>query len=156
MQTKFYKFFRSCVAILTLLFFMLSFSSCKKEGCIDKDALNYDSKAKKDDGSCEFSASVVFWIDEKGQTFLDDQNAFILTFFFNDKIKGIKFANSLEVKEKAPSCRADGAITFTQFLGNDKTYFGLYSVINEAGDIIFAGPLFLNANQCRKVRLGFF
>ena len=144
----------TCITLLVCV--LTIFTSCKKEGCIDKDALNYDSKAKKDDGSCEFSASVVFWIDEEGQAFLDDQNAFILTFFFNDKIKGIKFTNSLEVKEKSPSCRADGAITFTQYLGNDKTYFGFYSVVSEMGDIIFAGPLFLNANQCRKVRLGFF
>lgn len=28
--------------------------SCKKEGCTDETAINYDSKAKKDDGSCEF------------------------------------------------------------------------------------------------------
>jgi hypothetical protein len=144
----------TCITLLVCV--LTIFTSCKKEGCIDKDALNYDAKAKKDDGSCEFSASVVFWIDEEGQAFLDDQNAYILTFLFNDKIKGIKFANSLEVKEKAPSCRADGAITFTQFLGNDKTYFGFYSVVSEMGDIIFAGPLFLNANQCRKLRLGFF
>lgn len=29
--------------------------SCKKEGCTDETATNYDSKAKKDDGSCEFT-----------------------------------------------------------------------------------------------------
>lgn len=28
--------------------------SCKKEGCTDETATNYDSKAKKDDGSCLF------------------------------------------------------------------------------------------------------
>lgn len=30
------------------------FSSCKKEGCTDSDAINYDEDAKKDDGSCEY------------------------------------------------------------------------------------------------------
>ncbi len=29
-------------------------SSCKKKGCTDSKATNYDSKAKKDDGSCVF------------------------------------------------------------------------------------------------------
>lgn len=29
--------------------------SCKKEGCTDETALNYNSKAKKDDGSCEYA-----------------------------------------------------------------------------------------------------
>ena len=31
----------------------ISFSSCKKkQGCTNKDALNFDSEAKKDDGTC--------------------------------------------------------------------------------------------------------
>jgi hypothetical protein len=32
-------------------------ASCKKEGCTDKNALNYDSKAKKDDGTCKYDTS---------------------------------------------------------------------------------------------------
>lgn len=30
-------------------------TSCKKEGCTDPTAINYDTAAQKDDGSCEFS-----------------------------------------------------------------------------------------------------
>lgn len=30
-------------------------AACKKEGCTDSTALNYDKKAKKDDGSCQFA-----------------------------------------------------------------------------------------------------
>lgn len=33
--------------------------SCKKEGCTDETATNYDSKAKKDDGSCEYEVAPV-------------------------------------------------------------------------------------------------
>lgn len=32
-------------------------SSCKKEGCTDETALNYDAKAKKDDNSCEYAVT---------------------------------------------------------------------------------------------------
>ena len=31
---------------------LTTFTSCKKEGCIDTNADNYDDKAKKDDGTC--------------------------------------------------------------------------------------------------------
>lgn len=32
----------------------LMLASCKKEGCTDETAINYNDKAKKDDGSCEY------------------------------------------------------------------------------------------------------
>jgi hypothetical protein len=36
---------------------ILSFNACKKEGCTNEDATNYDSKANFDDGSCTYQAS---------------------------------------------------------------------------------------------------
>lgn len=35
----------------------LVFASCKKEGCTDENALNYNDKAKKDDGSCTYESN---------------------------------------------------------------------------------------------------
>lgn len=32
-------------------------TGCKKEGCTDSAATNYDSEAKKDDGSCSYAAA---------------------------------------------------------------------------------------------------
>lgn len=36
---------------------ILSLSACKKEGCTNMDAINYDSEANTDDGSCNFQAA---------------------------------------------------------------------------------------------------
>jgi len=36
---------------------MFTFTSCKKEGCMDDLATNYFSKVKKDDGSCAYSTT---------------------------------------------------------------------------------------------------
>ncbi|MBM3164259.1 MAG: DUF5011 domain-containing protein [Bacteroidetes bacterium] len=38
--------------LLSIVFGVLVFSACKKKGCTDNGAVNYNSKAKKDDGSC--------------------------------------------------------------------------------------------------------
>ncbi len=38
--------------VATLFGFSLTLNSCKKEGCTDEKATNYDEKAKKDDDSC--------------------------------------------------------------------------------------------------------
>ncbi len=42
------------LSLLILLACTVSLSSCKKKGCMDADASNYNEKAKKDDGSCTF------------------------------------------------------------------------------------------------------
>jgi hypothetical protein len=43
---------------LFLIIGILIISSCKKEGCVDNNAINYDSNAKKDDESCRYYTSV--------------------------------------------------------------------------------------------------
>ena len=44
------------IALAVGLVFTLD--SCKKSGCIDETALNYDSEAEEDDGSCEYEEVV--------------------------------------------------------------------------------------------------
>lgn len=41
---------------LIILAWGILLSSCKKEGCTNVDALNYDNEANADDGSCKFEA----------------------------------------------------------------------------------------------------
>lgn len=40
----------------------LGLTACKKEGCTDPTALNYDSDAKKDDGSCTFEETPAYTV----------------------------------------------------------------------------------------------
>lgn len=39
-------------ALLSIVLVLFTFASCKKEGCTDPTATNFDSDAKKDDGTC--------------------------------------------------------------------------------------------------------
>ena len=47
--------FKAIALIAPITLTALTFSSCKKEGCTDPTAENYNEKAKKDDGSCLYT-----------------------------------------------------------------------------------------------------
>lgn len=47
------------MALTMSLGFALSISSCKKEGCTDEAATNFDDKAKENDGSCTYEQESV-------------------------------------------------------------------------------------------------
>ncbi len=44
--------------ILLIAAFAMPFAACKKEGCTDATALNYDADADDDDGSCEYAVDL--------------------------------------------------------------------------------------------------
>src|SRR5687767_10379029 len=43
--------------LFVLLLSAISFSSCKKKGCTDPNALNYNAEAKADDGTCFYPSA---------------------------------------------------------------------------------------------------
>lgn len=45
---------KNTLVVLAVLVFTLGFTSCKKKGCINEKATNYDANAQKDDESCVF------------------------------------------------------------------------------------------------------
>lgn len=45
--------------ILILMAISLVMSACKKKGCTDSGAINYNASAEKDDGTCEFAPGTV-------------------------------------------------------------------------------------------------
>ncbi len=47
---------KNIAIISSVILVLISFSSCKKKGCMDPVSINYDSKAEEDDGTCEYGA----------------------------------------------------------------------------------------------------
>ena len=58
---------KKLVVVLTILATTASITSCRKKGCTDTSATNYDAEAKKDDGTCE-------WSTEHNLTFIFSHN----------------------------------------------------------------------------------
>ena len=62
--------------IYVILALTLAFTSCKKEGCTDETASNFNENAKKDDGSCVYDPAYVVpttysFVDENGVSTVD-------------------------------------------------------------------------------------
>lgn len=77
-------------------------TSCKKEGCTDSTATNYDKKAKKDNGTCEYPVPVVadgFRWKENGGTENVADSAFWTTWASGTGIRAYKggMANFFEI-----------------------------------------------------------
>lgn len=60
---------RTNLSLLLMMAFAVSsltvLNGCKKEGCTNENAVNYDTEAKEDDGSCVFPASVMLTFNQK-------------------------------------------------------------------------------------------
>jgi uncharacterized protein (TIGR02145 family) len=113
--------------IYVLLLIVGALCSCKREGCTNSEAINYDEKAKKDNESCEFLApqypvhSSV--IDESGNTYRTVKYGEYE--WMIDNLLTTKFCNG----DTIPSVDTNGIVwyNYLNLASNDSKYGKLYS-----------------------------
>jgi hypothetical protein len=74
------------MALTMSLGFALSISSCKKEGCTDETATNYDDKAKEDDGTCKYPTTQEGEITKTGFITADERWTANNIYFLDGKV----------------------------------------------------------------------
>ena len=125
------------------VFFILSvlvtlISGCaKKEGCTDASALNYDSSAEKDNGSCTYKGKVTFWNDVASS--LGN-----VTVTMADGTTGTITGDY----SSAPSCDAANCFTYTAKPG---TYS--YTADESGTSATWSGSVTITSKGCTTVRL---
>lgn len=125
--------------------------SCKKQGCTDVDATNYDLKAKKDDGTCSFQGENVIWYGQSTADSLVNDGAVTLTYYVDGNVVGSSAANVYWTG--APDCGQNGSITITKDLGSVKTQSFTYRVVDQTGFEYWSGILNFKANTCTSLEL---
>jgi hypothetical protein len=142
MNTNNFKFLPTLLTFLTLF----SLNSCLKNGCTDIDAINFDSYAEKNDGSCTYEGRVVFWHNAATSDSLYYFGSDFLTYIVDGEVVGTQDINTYWTG--APDCGQSGSITVTKDLGSDRTKSFTYSVVDDLGDELWGGELIFNANTC--------
>jgi hypothetical protein len=118
------------VIILMLSVSAFFVTSCRKAGCIDKDAANYSASAKKSDGSCTYSESLIFWQD---QATAQSWAGFATTLYYyvDGQLVGSSAANVYF--SGTPSCSQNGLTSTLIDMGKNKSKSINIQVIDDTG-----------------------
>ncbi|GAB4281927.1 MAG: hypothetical protein Kow0068_06450 [Marinilabiliales bacterium] len=60
-KTNLFKGMKNIVLISLIIILSLAYTSCRKTGCTDPLACNYDSEAHKDNGSCKYDRETLLY-----------------------------------------------------------------------------------------------
>jgi hypothetical protein len=135
-----------------VVFITTTFVSCKKEGCTDIYGSNYDSDAKKDDGSCQYEGTVQFWYNQSTSENLLDDGSASLTFSVDGNVIG-SYATNVFFSSN-PSCGQASVVRTIKDLGSSKTKSSTYRVVDDFGDEIWTGNVtFDAADECLSIEL---
>lgn len=129
----------------------LVISACKKEGCRDTVASNYDGSAEKSDGSCVFQSNVTFWADEDANSGLTSNGSTTLYFYLDNALLGS--ASAATYYDTVPDCDATLDTRFTIDLGTSKARISEYTIRDEEDSVFWSGTINLFAGQCKTFQL---
>jgi hypothetical protein len=135
------------------IFSTLILTSCKKEGCTDSNAKNFDDEAKKDCDCCTYEGDVVIWHDETVATALVSSGVTALTYYVDGIIVGSSASSTFWTG--APTCGQNSSVTITKDLGIAKNNSYSYSVKDQNGNELWTGVLNFTANTCFQLQLVF-
>ncbi len=144
--------------ILLVAIIGLSFASCKKYGCTDPDALNFDDKVRSNNLVCEYEGSILFWYDKITQDSLEQIYGKIraLEYYVDlERIDSIEFTNP---QDKLPRCGSKEVANFEDSLGTGYTrwveyYVQLVDPSGMRGPILYDSIVSITANECLKIQL---
>ena len=132
-----------------------SVSSCGKKGCTDANADNYDASAKKDDESCTYTASLVFYYSQT--TYLNDMLSpghTNLEYFVESESVGTFPADNAWVSASAPDCNSSGVFQVDISLSKQSKKLLSYEVKDaDDGTSLYTGSVNVDGGACTAIKL---
>jgi hypothetical protein len=159
---------KKILLLSALAIFLNSCSDSRSEGCTDPYAINYESFADYDDGSCNYTADVVFFYDAITANELNGFEDIIygpidrLDYYIEDVFIGSEYPYPAFVAAGIPNCYQPTYITEQVLWGNNNNTIVNYRV--EGVHVALLADLYttidvnsfdLYANECAAVQTYF-
>ncbi|MFD1551092.1 hypothetical protein DNU06_04160 [Putridiphycobacter roseus] len=144
---------KKVITSLTILCLAMAITSCKKYGCTDPIANNYDGKARSNNLLCTYEGSLMFWYDEYIRDSLDKKEGVLSLEYYVEDIQ----IDSLELnnpQEKEPLCGKSEIATYeTKNLEGSNQRFVKYKIFDQLDQLIYSDIVEMKAGECVGVRL---
>lgn len=140
------KSFYLCTALICFAF---TLTNCKKSGCTDTDAVNFNAKAKTK-CCCEYDGKAVFYWTNKAYTELLGRKDSILTVEIGGSKFGPKKVTSFSSTN--PGCGNALYLNATRRITSKSQQF-IYSVKSQKDSIIWTGVVTLKGAECVAIEL---
>ncbi len=137
--------------LLLLSVAALLLGGCKKEGCRDKLASNYDGAVEEDDGSCIYESKLQFWLDESANAGLTANGSDYLYFYLDDELLGS--TTTTTYYDTVPDCDLEIPSQFTIDMVANKAKISSFKIRDEADSIFWSGTINLFAADCKSHQL---
>lgn len=129
---------------------LLGVTSCKKEGCMDVDAENYDADAKKS-ATCSYKGSAVLWNNEASTNGMMSDGVNSLVYYVGGNLVGSSSSGVYFASQ--PDCGGLGAVSFSVDLGEEKAKTFPYKVLDQNDAVVWSGNIEIQANTCLGLEL---
>lgn len=133
----------------------LMISSCKKEGCTNVAANNHTDGAKKDDGSCKFSATSIFYFNsDAALNFAGELYTTLDLYIDNVKVGSIEID---QYSDEVPSCGSTKGINYNFDLGANSSKTVNYVVKSKdllnVDQTLATGTVTIPGGECKAVQI---
>jgi hypothetical protein len=129
----------------------IGLSSCSKPGCTDIDATNYSEKAKKDDGSCNYSEKLIIWQSEATSNILVQAGITGISIYIDGSLAGSFLTTNYWTG--TPSCSQAGNASATIDMGQNKTKLVSIEYKDQSGTSLGTDLITVTAGTCNTFEI---
>lgn len=137
--------------LLSTLLVSMIFISCKKEGCTDSDAINFDPEATVKDYSCNYESTITFWFDQQTSNSYLQSGVSTIRVYLQDVLIGS--LDATDYIQSKPECMQTGTISKLRALGGSKSGIFDWEVRDENDSPLQYGTWYVEGNVCHVEKL---